>query len=120
MGVGFDRTKKTQAYFGADIEQKKGTWSITSNPLKGSAAYQAELSFGDQLISMNNKPMNSRTNKYTYFSQFEPNQTVSIKFIRFNEEKETSLTFESNPSFETFLIEKANKKEIKNRNAWLH
>lgn len=120
IGVVFDQTKLDQAYFGASISQNNGVWIINSNPLIKSAAYNANLSFGDKIISIDNKVITRATNKNEYFSQFNPNQTVVVQFIRFGISKETKLTFSSNPTYETSLVEKVEKKTLQKRNSWLH
>jgi predicted metalloprotease with PDZ domain len=120
MGVVFEQSKLDQAYFGASIDKENGKWIINSNPEKNSAAYNANLSYGDQIISIDGKVINSTTNKNSYFTQFKPNQTVTVQFIRFGEPKETKLTFDANPTYTTSLLEKVNKKTLQKRNSWLN
>lgn len=120
MGVRFDQTKTDLPYLGAEMVQAYDKWIINSNPLLGSAAYNADLSLGDQIISFDNKVITATTKKNTYFSQFRPNQTVALKFIRFGVVKETKITFGVNSSYETIFLEKINKKTLERRNAWLH
>ncbi len=120
MGIVFEQTKLDQAYFGAAINQKSGKWIIDSNPLEKSAAYNANLSYGDQIISIDNKVITKATKKKAYFSQFKPNQKVIVQFIRFGTSKETVLIFDVDSTYTTSLVEKVNKKTVQRRNAWLH
>jgi len=120
MGVVFKQTKLDQAYFGASINQANGKWIINSNPLEKSAAYNANLNYGDQIISIDNKVITKATKINDYFSQFKPNQKVRIQFIRFGISKITELIFDANPTYTTSLVEKVTKKTLERRNSWLH
>lgn len=115
VGVSFEQSKMNEASFGARVN--KG-FRIASNPIKGGAAYNAGLEIGDRLLSINGIDT-KQLKSSDFLSKFKPNQSVKVKFDRFGEEKETSITFLPNKSYVTALIEKSKKKTISNRNDWL-
>jgi len=120
VGIDFSKKKNDQAYLGASLILKNEKWIISSNPFNGKAAYNAELSNGDEIISIDNKALNSETKIDEYLSQFQPDQTVKIVFNRYGVQKETELTFDANPNYSTVLIEEIDKKTEKRRNLWLN
>lgn len=120
MGIVMQQSKTNQAYFGAKIYNENGKWLIYSNPAKESAAYLAGMSFGDQIIEINNIAITETTKMGELFSQFKPNQTVNIKYIRYGLNQETDLTFGANPAYDIAIMENATKKMIAKRNNWLH
>ncbi len=119
VGIDFSRKKNNQAYIGASVSLQNSKWKISSNPFNGKAAYNANLSNGDEIISIDDKALNSETKIDEYLSQFKPDQTVKIVFNRYGLQKETELTFDANPNFSTILMEEIDKKTEKRRNLWL-
>jgi len=119
VGIDFIQDKNKEAYLGASIRLQSKKWKISSNPFNGKAAYNAKLSFGDEIISIDNKPLTAETNLNEYLAQFKPNQTVKVVFNRYGVQKETNLTFDANPSYSTRLIEEIDKKTKKRRDNWL-
>lgn len=115
VGVSFEQSKMNEASFGAKVN--KG-FRIASNPVKGGAAYNAGLEIGDRLLSINGIDT-KQLKSSDFLSKFKPNQSVKVKFDRFGEEKETSITFLPNKRYETKLIEKSKKKLVAHRNDWL-
>lgn len=115
VGVSFEQSKMNEASFGARVN--KG-FRIASNPVKGGAAYNAGLEIGDKILSIDGIET-KQLKSSDFLSKFKPNQSVKVKFDRFGEEKETSITFLPNKSYVTKLIEKSKKKVVTHRNNWL-
>ncbi len=120
VGIELSKNKNDQAYFGASLVLQNEKWIINSNPFNGKAAYNAELSKGDEIISIEDKALNREMKMDEYLSQFKPDQTVKIVFNRYGLQKETALTFDTNPNFSTVLMEEIDKKTEKRRNLWLN
>jgi len=120
VGIDFIQDKNKEAYLGTSIRLQSKKWKISSNPFNGKAAYNAKLSFGDEIISIDNKPLTAETNLNEYLSQFQPNQIVKVVFNRYGVQKETNLTFDANPSYSTRLIEEVDKKTKERRDRWLN
>ncbi len=118
VGVVFEQTKLNEASFGVRFGLNTN-WKINSNPFKGSAAYIAGLENGDKIISINDVVMTEDIIPKDYLVQFKPNQKVSIVFKRFDDQKETQLTFDKNNSYTTSLLKKVKKKVIAKRGEWL-
>ena len=116
VGVNFEQTKLEEASLGARLTDD---FKIKSNPFKGSAAYNAGLENGDQILSINGVAIILETKPTEYLAQFKPKQTVTVVFKRFDQQKETKLTFNANPSYSTSLSEKVKKKVVTKRGAWL-
>ncbi len=120
VGVNFSKTKTAEAYIGVDLEIKNDVWVLSSYPLKGYAAYNSGLSYGDEIISVDGKLTNEVSKPEDLLKMFQPKQSVPIVFNRYGEQKETQLTFDENPSFTTSLIETVDKKIITQREYWLN
>ncbi len=116
VGVTFEQAKLVEASLGVRLN---ADFKLVSNPHKGSAAYKAGLENGDQLISVHDMAITPEMKSTNFLTQFKPNQTVTVVFKRFNEQKETQLTFDANPSYTTTLQEKVKKRIEKKRGAWL-
>jgi predicted metalloprotease with PDZ domain len=119
VGINFNQKNKSEADFGALLQLKNNQWTISSNPIINRAAYKAGLSIDDEILTINDKPLNADINIRDYLTQFQPNQTVIIKFKRYNLEKITELTFNSNLSYVTSLNKNATHSIIQQRNDWL-
>ena len=119
IGITFDQLHTNEAYLGTNLNFNSGRCFISNNPFEGSAAYKAGLDKGDELISMDDHLPSAVLNIDEFLSQFAPGQTVKVIYKRFGEIKETELTFGSDPSYTTSINEKAGKKELAKRNAWL-
>ena len=117
VGVTFEQSKLAEASLGARLN---GKFKISSNPYKGSAAYNAGLENGDELISINGIPVTPETKPTAYLAQFKPTQTVIVVFKRFGKQKETSITFDANASYATSMLEKVKKKVATKRGEWLN
>ncbi len=116
VGVTFEQAKLAEASLGVRLN---GDFKLVSNPFKGSAAYKGGLENGDQLISIHGIAITPETKPLDFLAQFKPNQTVTVVFKRFDQQKETQLTFDPNPSYSTTLQEKVKKRIEKKRTAWL-
>jgi predicted metalloprotease with PDZ domain len=116
VGVNFDQTKQEEASLGAVLND---LFVISTNPFKGSAAYNAGLENGDEILSMNGIAITPETKPSDYLAQFKPAQTVIVVFNRFGKQKETALTFDADASYSTSLIEKVKKKIEAKRGDWL-
>jgi len=119
VGVDFQKTKSKEAYLGVYMSVKNEKWTIVSNPQKGSAAYNADLSYGDEIISIDGKSISDITNQKDILNMFEPKQNVKVVFNRFGVQKKTQLIFDENPSYTTAIKEKVAKKISKRKDRWL-
>lgn len=115
VGVSFEQSKQNELSLGARVRNFK----VVSNPSHGGAAFKAGMAYGDEIVSIDGKPITSETKQADYFAQFKPNQTVKVIFKRFGEQKETTFTFDANNSYSTSLEEKIGKKSKAKRKSWL-
>jgi len=115
VGVDFEQSNENEL----DLGVRLSNFKLRSNPSEGGAAFKAGLAFGDEIISMEGKPISPDTKQADYFGQFAPNQTVKLIFNRFGVAKETMFTFDSNKDYSTSLQEKAGKKNLEKRKDWL-
>ncbi|MDY7395167.1 PDZ domain-containing protein [Aureibaculum sp. 2210JD6-5] len=115
VGVNFDQSKQNEL----DLGVRLSNFKVRSNPSEGRAAFKAGLADGDEIISVDDKPITSETKQSAYFGQFAPNQTVKVIFKRFGEQKETMFTFDTNNDYSTRLLENPDKKVKENRKSWL-
>lgn len=123
VGVALKQTPETP-YFGAAVainEDLNG--EIKRNTTIGSPAYRAGLDSGDVITSINNKPFPNGQGFNDFIKQFKVGDTLTVAYIRYGVAKTTEVILQSDPSYTTSMVEdegqKATKKIIKNRSAWL-
>lgn len=119
VGVNFEQSKKNEASLDIQLNFSNSRCFVASNPYEGSAAYIAGLDKGDEIISIDDKPINKDTNQTNYLIQFKPGQTVKVIFKRFGLSKETTLTFDANHANSTSIITNSTNKIVEKRNSWL-
>ena len=111
--------------FGAKIsiaEDLKG--EITTNTLIGSPAYKSGLEKGDIILSMNGTPFAAEVTFEDYLEKhFTPNDTLTVRFERFGEERSTDLVLGTETTYKLGMVEKSgqqpSKKTLKARKEWL-
>ncbi|MFD1315812.1 M61 family metallopeptidase [Namhaeicola litoreus] len=116
VGVNLSQDNSEKIFLGADLEWKNGKLILSSYPVKNSPFYNAGLTNGDILISINRKDVfKDFFDKY----QFKPQDKLNIVFKRYGVRKETEIITASDPSYTTKLSDSSNEKILKNRKDWL-
>lgn len=105
-------------YFGASLRATEDGLEIVRNTFKSSPAYKAGLDSGDIIISIDG---NKVTTLEGFKSILENNENgiVKVVFKRFENERETEVSLEADPSFSISIDEKASQEALKNRKNWL-
>jgi len=111
--------KKTEAYFGAPLKDVGNTIVISDNPNKNSPAYNALLSVGDELKSIDTIILSNLDDWNAIVKNKRPGDTVEIRYIRNGIEKKTSLTFSEGQTYSISIDNNANKAAIERRQNWL-
>jgi len=111
--------KKTNPYFGAPLKDVENTVVISGNPIKNSSAYNALLSNGDELKSIDTTILSNLDDWNTIVKNKRPGDTVEIRYIRNGIEKKTSLTFSEDHTYSISIDNNANKAAIERRQNWL-
>ena len=118
-GIDFSSPYELQASFGAKILNQDNKWLVSSNPAQGSAMYDAGLSKGDHIISIDGKLTNNKQKPNTFLNAYKAGDSVKVIFNRFGQKMETMMTFSPNLSFKTSLMESVSKEVKKRQNKWL-
>ena len=118
VGVSLTRDAD-KAWFGSSVRDGK----ISGYPTIGSPAYKAELDKEDAIKSIGNFVLSDSLSFNDALKNFKPNDKVKVVFERFGEQKETEVTFVSDPSY-TITVLEANglvptEAQKANREAWL-
>jgi len=111
--------KKTKPYFGAPFKDVEDTVVISGNPNKNSPAYNAFLSNGDELKSIDTTMLSNLEDWNAIVKTKRPGDTVEIWYIRNGIEKKTSLTFSEDQTYSISIDNNANKAAIERRQNWL-
>jgi predicted metalloprotease with PDZ domain len=111
--------KKTEAYFGAPLKDAENTVVISGNPDEHSPAYNAMLSNGDELKSIDTTMLSNLDDWNAIVKNKRPDDTVEIKYIRNGIERKTSLTFSEDKTYSISIDKNANKAAIERRQSWL-
>lgn len=113
---------------GVNIEQNKKPFTgislnnegiITRNISQNTPAYSARLSQGDTIISINNMEIKNNKALEELINSLHIGATVTVKFIRNEEEHTTKLTIGKDPTYTISLSENAGKKQLNNQKEWL-
>ncbi|MDF4220503.1 peptidase M61 [Maribacter sp. M208] len=125
--VGVSLSQDTEvAYFGAAISITDDlNGKIKSNTKIGSPAYIAGLDKDDIITSINSEPFPNGIQFNTFIKErFQPNDVLTITFLRDGLERKTEVTLTSDPNYAINLVEKnekaPSKKILKARQAWLN
>ncbi|WKK65638.1 M61 family metallopeptidase [Lutimonas zeaxanthinifaciens] len=105
--------------FGGTVEVKDNKWLISSYPLENSSFYNAGLSKGDRIVSIDGKLTNNKLDPETILKSYNPGDKVKVVFNRYGKQKETYLVFLNNTNYTTSLIPEADRERQKNQNRWL-
>ncbi|MCA0933349.1 PDZ domain-containing protein [Lutimonas saemankumensis] len=106
--------------FGGTVQVIDNKWLIDSYPLEKGSFYNAGLSKGDRIVSIDGKLTNNKLDPKTLLNAYKPGDKVKIVFNRYGEQKETYLVFLNNSDYVTSLIPNAERNEQKNQNRWLN
>jgi predicted metalloprotease with PDZ domain len=119
FGIHFERAQPNKAHLGANITVKDGRWLIASNPTRGSALYEAGMSKGDLIRSMDGRPTDGKISVSDFMSTMKPGQKVKVSYLRHGKAGEQELTLGSDPSFQTGLLEEMDRATRKRMENWL-
>ncbi len=111
--------KKTEPYFGAPLNDEENTVVISGNLDENSPAYNALLSNGDELKSIDTTILSNLDDWNAIIKNKRPGDTVEIRYIRNGIEKKTSLSFSEGQTYSISIDNNANKAAIERRQNWL-
>ena len=117
VGVNLERNAENK-YFGASFSETENGLEIRRNTYKGSPAYEAGLTSGDIILSLNGNPLNS-TEQFNEIINNLDSDMVELTFKRFGIERKTKVNLQANPSYSINLDENASKEALNNRENWL-
>jgi predicted metalloprotease with PDZ domain len=112
-------------FFGVEVTvNEDGSILIEENTSIDSPAYIAGLESGDVITGINALTLSKEQNFTNFIKQFKVGDTLKVDFLRYGEEKTTSVILGSNPHYSLTLSEKEGSKPsikvLKRRNAWLN
>ena len=119
FGIRFERAHPNKAHLGANITITDGHWLIASNPTRGSALYEAGLSKGDLIRSLDGRPTDGKISVSDFMSALKPGQRAKVSYLRHGKAREQELTLGSDPSFQTELMEEMDRATRKRMESWL-
>ena len=93
VGIDFSNQYETLPSFGANIVNKNNKWLVNSNPQKESSFYNAGLSKGDEIISIDGKLTNDKLNPNEFLNSYKAGETVKVVFNRFENQFESEIIF---------------------------
>jgi len=118
VGVSLTRDSN-KTWFGSYVRDGK----ITGYPTIGSPAYNAGLENEDTIKSIGDFVLSDSLSFNDALKNFKPNDKAKVIFERFGEQKETVVTFMSDPSYSITVFEANDltptETQMANRKAWL-
>ena len=118
-GVLLAQSELNKPYLGASLKSDEKGLIITRNTSKDSPAYNAGLDKGDILISLNGSNLTTLDDLSLIQDSLKKGDKVSVKYLRFGEEKSTEIILGSNPDYSFSISEKLNKNQKEIFTDWL-
>ena len=118
-GVLLAQAELNKPYLGASLKSDEKGLIITRNTSKDSPAYNAGLDKGDILISLNGSNLTTLDDLSLIQDSLKKGDKVSVKYLRFGEEKSTEIILGSNPDYSFSISEKLNKNQKEIFTDWL-
>ena len=112
-------TDSTLTYFGASLRDSEEGLLINSNPQIGSPAYEAGLTKGDKIISLNSAEIKDRKAFEEKLKTFKPGDTVQISVSRFGKKLDKEIILQADPTYTISVDEAASAQAKKAREEWL-
>jgi predicted metalloprotease with PDZ domain len=112
--------KKNKTYFGASLKNGENSVFISGNPSNNSPAYNAQLTYGDEIKSIDTTIIVNKDDWNANLKNKQTGDTVEIRYIRNGIERKTSLTFSEDQTFYISINNNANKPAIERRQNWLN
>lgn len=109
---------KEKAYFGPDLRDLEGL-VINSNPKIGSPAYEAGLTKGDKITSLNTAEIKDKEVFEEKMKTFKPGETIKIGISRFGKKLDKNVVLQQDPTYTISVDEQASEKAKKARAEWL-
>jgi len=119
VGVVFEDQYVDRPNLGAAIENTDNKWLISTNPQQGTSLYNAGLSKGDKIISIDDKVTNNDLKPTDFLNGYKAGDSVKVTFNRFGKLKETEMILTRNPAFRTHLMQDPSEMTLKKQSAWL-
>ncbi|RXG33184.1 M61 family metallopeptidase [Leeuwenhoekiella marinoflava] len=108
-----------KAYFGTSLKETETGLEISRNTFRGSPAYAAGLDKGDLITSIDGTVMDSKEAFNALLADKSINDILEVIFIRFGNEKKTTVRLATDPTYSIDFSEKNKKEALKAREAWL-
>lgn len=116
--VGIKLNKEEDNYFGASLKETESGLEISRNTFKASPAYNAGLTSGDKILSLNGTEVQTTKDLDEIIQEFTE-EKIEVKFERFGKQKITEVKLDKNPAYTISLDENASKEALKIRENWL-
>ena len=118
MGLTLNQAAE-KAYFGTSLKETETGLEISRNTFRGSPAYAAGLDKGDLITSIDGTVMDSKEAFNALLADKSINDILEVIFIRFGNEKKTTVRLATDPTYSIDFSEKNKKEALKAREAWL-
>jgi len=118
VGLKLEQLKES-AYFGAPVKEDGDKVFISSNPKNESPAYKALLSEGDQIKEANDSIISSKKAWSELLKSKNSGEKLQLVIVRNGKEQKMEVILEEDPAYTISIDQKADKKAVKMREAWL-
>ena len=119
VGISYSPQFENKVSYGAAIKNVDNKWLVASYPLKASSLYQAGLSKGDRIVSIDGKLTNNRLTPDTILNAYQAGDQVKVVFNRFDKQHEIDMIFTKDPSIQTSLMKDVSNGVLQQQDLWL-
>lgn len=110
---------KDSTYFGPSVRYLENALLIESNPKRGTPAYEAGLTQGDLILSVDASEITSEEAWENKVKSLKPGDKLKIGISRHGRKMEKEVVLKAEPTYEIKIDEKASEKAKKAREKWL-
>ncbi|MBO6537154.1 MAG: M61 family metallopeptidase [Balneolaceae bacterium] len=119
FGIVMEKANPGRPTLGNRLLRVDGGFQLSGNAVKGSPLYEAGIQSSDIITSIGGRTILPGVEVEEILEERRPGQTITIKYVRFGEERTARVRLMEDQNYKTSLVRRPTRSVRENRNAWL-
>lgn len=119
FGIKMEKANPGRPTLGNRLLMVDGGFQLSGNAIKGSPLYEAGIQSSDIITSIGGRTILPGVEVEEILEERRPGQTITIKYVRFGEERTARVRLMEDQNYKTSLVRRPTRSVRENRNAWL-